>query len=82
MTLDADVAKALRDRMRARGAGFKETVNDVLRSGLRAGAPSTVAYEIPVFESDIRPGIDLDKALALAAAMEDDEILRKLNVGK
>lgn len=82
VTLDPDVAKAIRDVMRERGTGFKATVNDLLRRGLRADAPSTVAYEMPVFESPIRPGIDLDKALALAAAMEDEEILRKLSVGK
>lgn len=82
VTLDADVAKALQDRMRERGSGFKETVNAALRSGLRADAPSTVSYSIPVFDSEIRPGVDLDKALALAAAFEDDEILRKINVGK
>lgn len=77
-TLDADVARAIRDRMRERGTGFKSTVNELRRAGLRAGAPSTVRYEMPVFDAAIRPGVDLDKALALAAAMEDDEILRKL----
>lgn len=82
VTLDPDVAKQVQDRMRERGATFKATVNSILRSGLRADAPSTVTYEIPVFESAIRPGVDLDKALALAAAMEDDEILRKLDTGK
>lgn len=82
LTLDEDVVKEVRDRMRERGAGFKETVNELLRRGLQANTPSTVRYEIPTFDSVIRPGIDLDRALALAAAMEDDEILRKLSLGK
>lgn len=72
----------VRDRMRERGTGFKETINELLRRGLRADAPASVPYEVPVFRSTIRPGIDLDKALALAEAMEDDEILRKLSLGK
>jgi hypothetical protein len=82
VTLDPDVAKAIDERMRERGTGFKATVNELLRSGLRADAPATVAYEIPVFDSAIRPGVDLDKALALAAAMEDEELLRRVGVGK
>lgn len=82
MTLDPDVAKLVRDRMHERGAGFKETINDLLRRGLRSDAPTTTHYEIPVFDATIRPGVDLDKALALAAALEDDEILRKLSLGK
>ena len=57
MTLDADVVKALQDRMRERGSGFKETINAALRRGLRADAPSTVCYSIPVFDSEIRPGL-------------------------
>jgi hypothetical protein len=30
----------------------------------------------------LRPGIDLTKALQLAAALEDEEILRKYRAGK
>lgn len=82
VTLDADVAQRIRELMRERGAGFKETINDVLRRGLRGDPEREEAYEIPVFAAEIRPGIDLDKSLALAAAMEDDELLRKLSVGK
>lgn len=82
VTLDADLAKLVHDRMHERGTGFKETINDLLRRGLHANVTTAVEYEIPVFTSEIRPGIDLDKALALAAAMEDDEILRKLSLGK
>lgn len=82
VTLEPDVERQVRERMRERGAGFKETINDLVRRGLRADAPSATPYDTPVFEAEIRPGIDLDKALALAAAMEDDEILRKLSLGK
>jgi hypothetical protein len=30
----------------------------------------------------VRPGIDLDKALRLAGELEDDEIVRKLDLRK
>lgn len=82
VTLEPEVEQLVRERMRERGAGFKETINDLLRRGLRADSPLTTPYEMPVFNAEIRPGIDLDKAMALAAAMEDDEILRKLSLGK
>ena len=82
MTLDAEVATQVRARMRERDTSFKETVNTLLRQGLLAAAPATTSYEMPVFEAAIRPGVDLDKAVALAAALEDDELARKLELGK
>lgn len=82
LTLDDDVAREVRERMRERDAGFKETVNDLLRRGLAAAQQGPTRYDMPVFSATIRPGIDLDKAVALAAALEDDELLRKLELGK
>ena len=68
--------------MRERGTGFKQTINDLLRRGLRADAPASEPYVVEPFHATIRPGVDLDKALALAAALEDDELIRKVSVGK
>lgn len=82
MTLDEDVAQQLRVRMRERGTGFKQTVNELIRRGLHADNAVHERYETPTFDAEIRPGIDLDKALSLAAVLEDDEILRKLGMGK
>lgn len=77
VTIDDDVAHQIRRLMRERGSGFKAVVNDLLRRGLRASeAPEP--YETPTFEMGLRPGIDLDRALALATAMEDAERLRKI----
>lgn len=83
MTLDEDVAQMLRQRMREQGRSFKETVNDLLRRGLRGGSdvPTDLA-ELPKFNSAIRPGVDLTKALSLAAALEDEELVRKLELRK
>lgn len=82
VTLDEDVTQQLRQRMRERGTGFKETINELLRRGLHTDAPTNEPFVTRTFDAQIRPGIDLDKALALAAAMEDDEIVRKLTTGK
>ncbi|MCC7078468.1 MAG: antitoxin [Acidimicrobiia bacterium] len=81
VTLDEDVAQAIRQCMRERGAGFKETVNDLLRRGLRGGG-EVEAYEGPTFSSGVQPGVNLDKALSLAAALEDEEVVRKIEMRK
>ncbi|MCX7621339.1 MAG: ribbon-helix-helix domain-containing protein [Acidimicrobiales bacterium] len=81
VTLDDDVAKMLERRARERGTTFKHTINEVLRRGLAVG-PDPEPYELPTFSSPIQPGLDLTKALALAATLEDDEVLRKLEMGK
>ena len=60
---------------RGRRSGF------AIRRGLRAD-PSETTFETPTFASAIRPGLDLTKALALASSLEDDEILRKVELGK
>lgn len=67
--------------MRERGSGFKETINELIRRGLRS-ADSVVAYEPPVFSSGVRPGIDLDRATTLLGEFDDVEAIRKIEMGK
>lgn len=81
VTLDEDVAQEVSRRMRERGTTFKATINDLLRRGLRSREP-VEPYEPPTFDLGVRPDVDLDKALALAAALEDEEALRKLELRK
>lgn len=81
VTLDPDV-KALVDRsMRERGVGFKEALNDAVRSGLAAAAASR-RHVTPTYDLGVRPGVDLDKALTLAGELDDAEIVRELAQGK
>lgn len=77
VTIDDDVAQQIRRLMRERGAGFKEVLNDVLRRGLRS-QDSLDPYRTPTFAMGARRDLDLEKALALAAAMEDAEVLSEL----
>lgn len=81
MTLDKDVANEIHRLMRERGAGFKETINDLLRRALRSDA-APEPYEGPTFASGTKPGVDLDKALGLAGSLEDTEAVRKIAMGK
>ncbi len=82
MTLDEDVAAAVKERMRERGMTFKQTINDLLRRGLKGSAPATQRYRMTTFAADINPAFDLDKAGAWAATAEDDELVRKIELGK
>lgn len=82
VTIDPDLAATLRRIARERGISFKEALNTFLRAGLGAQADSPRPYRVPARHAGLRPGINLDKALSLAAAMEDEEIIRKLELGK
>ena len=79
--LDPDVAAKVRRLARERGVSFKEALNAMLRAGMADG---TVArpYRMPVRSLGLRPGINLDKALQLAGDLEDEEIIRKLELRK
>jgi Ribbon-helix-helix protein, copG family len=81
--LDPDVDARLRALARERGVPLRVVLNDALRAGLHPGPRDDAApYKLPSRRLGLRPGIDADKALALAGAMEDDEILRKLELRK
>lgn len=83
VTLDADVDARLRALARERGVPLRVVINDAIRAGMqtRAGAAGT-PYELPSRRLGARPGLDLDKALALAGQLEDEEIGRKLDLRK
>lgn len=83
VTLDPDVESLLRNRMRERGLSFKEAINQALRLALsaRSGADGT-PYVLPTFHMGFRPEVSLDRALALAAELEDQETARKLSMQK
>ncbi|VAZ80198.1 Antitoxin VapB25 [Mycobacterium persicum] len=81
VTLDPDVVAALQHAARERGLSFKAVLNDAVRRGL-SGAPTRRAYHTPSRDLGLRAGVDIDKALALAAGDEDAETLRKLALRK
>ena len=80
LTIDDAIAKALKDLAHRSNRPFKEVVNEILRAGLSARrAPKAKRYRVkPVALGGVAPGIDLDKALALADALEDREIAAKI----
>jgi hypothetical protein len=81
VTLDADVAAKLHAVARERDVSFKVALNDAVRAGLGSVA-SAQPYRLPTRRLAVRPGVELDKALALAGQLEDAETLRKLELRK
>jgi plasmid stability protein len=84
LTLDDDVADELRARAHRSRRSFKQVVNDALRAGLQSQTrPRPRRYRLtPASLGGARPGFDLDKALRLADALEDEGIARKLELRK
>jgi len=84
LTLEKDVAAAIRDEARRSGRPLKRVVNETLRAGLAARKrPAARRYRLkPASLGGVLPGTDLDKAPRLAEALEDDAIARKLELRK
>lgn len=82
VTLDPDVAAQIRALAAERMISFKEALNSTLRAGLAARQTPRRPYRLPTRRMGLRPGIDLTHALRLAAALEDEEITRKLDLRK
>jgi hypothetical protein len=80
--LDTDLLKRLRDAAHREGVSFKALLHRVLRRGLTMHAPAhPTPYAVPTVPmgAPLRP---LDKALALADALEAEEIARELGQRK
>jgi len=83
VTLDPDVEALLRRLMKEKGLSFKAALNQALREGLVNSRPRAPhPYHLKTFRMGFQPEVPLNKALALAAALEDEEIVRKLSIRK
>jgi hypothetical protein len=84
LTIDDHIARALKELAHRSGKPFKQVVNETLRAGLSAtGTRRSKPYKVePVALGGVAPGIDLDKALALADAIEDQELKAKMQLRK
>ena len=84
LTIEDRIGKKLREVAHRSGKSFKQVVNETLEKGLTASSPTRKsAYrEHPARLGEARAGYDLTKALSLASALEDEEILRKLEQRK
>lgn len=76
--IDQNLLDRLRDEAHAAGMPFRTVLNRTIRRGLDAPATEAAAYVCPTFSMGT-PHRALDKALALADALEGEEIARKLS---
>ena len=80
VTLDPDTAQLLRERMARRGVSFKQALNDSIREGnLRPGRSNRPATTVRSLGA---PLVNLDRALQVAAELEDEELARRLQTGQ
>jgi hypothetical protein len=82
VTLDDDLAEALKRRAREREVPFKRVLNEALRAGLTGGTPAPKRYRMKPRKLGVRRDVDLTNALSLAAGLEDAEIMQKLEQGR
>ncbi len=78
LTIDDDVAQALKDLSRKRGTSFKAVVNEVLRRGLTTGEKPTAAHEpfrVRSAPRGFRAGIDPLKLNQLADELEIERFM-------
>ena len=81
--LDLDVELLIRRAMRERGISFKEALNQAVRKGLaREKRTSARRFSQKTFRMGFNPEFRSDKALAIAAALDDEELSRKITARK
>jgi len=81
--IDSHLLRRLRAEAHRRGIAFKDLLHGILRRGLEERPAAGGRYRSRTFAMG-RPTqpIGLDKALALAATLEDDEVARELALRK
>ncbi|HVT02219.1 MAG TPA: DUF2191 domain-containing protein [Thermoanaerobaculia bacterium] len=85
LTLEDRIARDLKQLAHRSGKPFKTVVNETLQAGLAAKQEirPKKRYRLgPASLGGVLPGFNLDKALTIADALEDEEIARKLDLRK
>ena len=80
ITLEPEAAALVQRTMRDRGLTFKEVVNQAIVRGL-ADPSARPRVRLPTHQMG-PPRVNLDKATQLAGDLEDEEIIRKMSMGK
>ena len=82
--LDESLLARLRDEAHREGVSFRALLTRVILRGLEPPSPTkNVEYKPPSFSmGQVREGINLVKALQLAGDLEDEEIIRKMTLGR
>jgi hypothetical protein len=83
LNIDDDLIRQIKQQAQKSRTPLRQVVNAALRKGLAGLRPtrSKKRYVCPAFDMG-KPTVNLDKALALAASLEDNEVLRELELRK
>jgi hypothetical protein len=80
--LDPGLLRRLRAEAHRRAVPLKQLLNQVIRRGLDAPGESA-PYECPTFSmGQPSSSVNLDKALRLSGALEDEETAREIELRK
>jgi hypothetical protein len=83
VTLDPDVERLVRAAMREKGISFKHALNQAVRAGLtRARSQQQRRFSQKTYSLGPELNFRWEKALAVADALEDEELSRKLSLRK
>ena len=82
ITLEPDVQALIRTAMKERGISFKEALNSAVRTGLTQGRPKRRHFVQKSYSLGSDQNFRWDKALEAAAAIEDEELSRKIALRK
>lgn len=80
VTLDPEVEALINAAMRERGITFKQAVNDAVRAAF--SPQSSTPFHQRTFAMGFLPETNYDRALGVAAAIEEQELLRNLALGQ
>jgi hypothetical protein len=83
VTLDPDTERIIRNIMRERGISFKQALNDAIRAGFAPTKRNSARrFTQKTYSLGAVQNFRWDKALAVAEAIEDEELSRKLSLRK
>ncbi len=83
ITLRDELVKTLKRRAVESGRPFRVVLEETIDRGLEARSAPRRRFRVRAFNlGGPLPGVDLVKALTLAGELEDQETLRKIELGK
>lgn len=78
LTLEADLAKKLKELAHRRGQSFKQTLNEVVRRGLASKTSRDASpYTVTPHRGGFRPGIDPGKLNQLVDQLDVEQFIAK-----
>ncbi len=81
VTIDPDVETLIQDVMKERSISFKQALNEAAWNG-RRGKELRPKFVQKTFHMGMCQDLNWNKALAIADALEDEELIRKMALRK